>query len=329
MYEKSERVSVIAGAIAHSLNGNKEEAVRAAMLSRCDLMSEMVYEFTELQGIMGRYYAGHDGESGDIPQALDEMYMPRHAGDELPATTTGQALALAERIDTLVGIFGIGQPPSGSKDPFALRRAALGVVRILIERELSINLHELVGDSARNLGQRLSQKDAAQQVFDFMMERLRAYYQDQGIAHDTFDAVLAQKPEQPLDFHQRIQAVSEFRKLAEAESLAAANKRISNILKKVEGAIPDKVDEKLLQEQQEQALAQAVNTMSAEVMPLFEGRKYTSALQKLAGLREPVDDFFDHVMVMAEDEALKNNRLALLNRMRNLFLQVADLSQLQ
>ncbi|MBD3609798.1 MAG: glycine--tRNA ligase subunit beta, partial [Gammaproteobacteria bacterium] len=329
MADKTQRVAKLAGVIAHSLGANQQHAERAGQLSRCDLMSEMVYEFPELQGIMGRYYAAHDGEPGDIPAALDEMYMPRFAGDELPTTITGQALALAERIDTLTGIFGIGQPPTGSKDPFALRRAALGVVRIMIEQGLDLDLHELIAQAVESLGDRLSEKETATQVFDFIIERTRAYYQDQGIAHDIFDAVVEMRPTRPLDLHQRIEAVSEFRKLAEAESLAAANKRISNILKKVDGSIPDTVDEALLVEAQEKALASTISEMSDQVTPLFTQRQYTEALKSLAALREPVDAFFDHVMVMADDEALKNNRLSLLNRLRNLFLQVADLSRLQ
>ena len=329
MYEKTERVSALAGEIAEQLGGNRQEGQRAGLLSRCDLMSEMVYEFPELQGIMGRYYAQHDNESGDIPASLDEMYMPRFAGDELPATATGQALALAERLDTLSGIFGIGQPPTGSKDPFALRRAALGVVRILIERGLDLDLRQLCESAAAALGERLSESNTSEQVFDFMMERLRAYYQDQGIAHDTFDAVLELAPTHPLDFHQRIEAVTEFRKLAEAESLAAANKRISNILKKVDGTIPEQVDTSLLQEPQEKVLADTVAQMSAQLAPLFQQRAYAESLKSLAALKESVDEFFDHVMVMADDEALKNNRLALLNQLRNLFLQIADLSRLQ
>lgn len=329
IYDKSVRVSALAGEIAEQLGGNKPEAQRAGQLSRCDLLSEMVNEFPELQGIMGRYYAAHDKEAGDIPAALDEMYMPRFAGDELPATITGQALALAERIDTLVGIFGIGQLPTGSKDPFALRRAALGVVRILIERDLDLDLQQLCQSATTALGERLTATDTTQQVFAFIMERLRAYYQDQGIAHDTFDAVAELQPGRPLDFHQRIEAVTEFRKLAEAESLAAANKRISNILKKADGNIPPQVDHSLLQEPQEQLLASKITEMTDKTSPLFQQRAYTEALKSLAALRDPVDEFFDHVMVMADDEALKMNRLALLNQLRNLFLHIADLSRLQ
>jgi glycyl-tRNA synthetase beta chain len=329
MHDKSERVSQLAGVIAHSLGGDAEAAEHAGILSRCDLMTGMVSEFPELQGIMGRYYAAHDGEKGDIPQALDEMYMPRHAGDELPATVTGQALAIAERLDTLVGIFGIGQPPSGTKDPFALRRAALGVVRTIIERGLDLDLHALVNQAADALSDRLTEKAVVDQVFDFIMERTRAYYADQGVAHDTFDAVLELKPSKPLDFHQRIQAVSEFRKLAEAESLAAANKRISNILKKAEVAVPKSIDAGLLQEAQEKDLVTKLEEIRKQVEPLFEQRDYAESLKVLAGLRETVDAFFDHVMVMAEDSKLRDNRLALLNGLRNLFLQVADISRLQ
>lgn len=329
MLDKSERVSQLAGVIAHSLGGNDAAAKRAGMLSRCDLMTGMVSEFPELQGIMGRYYAKHDAEPGDIPQALDEMYMPRHAGDQLPATQTGQALAIAERLDTLVGIFGIGQPPTGSKDPFALRRAALGVVRIIIEGELDLDLLALVNTAATGLQGRLSEANTVDQVFDFIMERTRAYYADQGVAHDTFDAVLELKPTRPLDFHQRLQAVGEFRKLVEAESLAAANKRISNILTKAEANAPGKVDTKLLQEAAEKALATKLEEIRGQLEPLFAQRNYTESLMVLSGLRETVDAFFDQVMVMAEDSKLRDNRLALLQGIRSLFLQVADISRLQ
>ncbi|MDH5445491.1 MAG: glycine--tRNA ligase subunit beta [Gammaproteobacteria bacterium] len=329
LYEKSQRVSQLAGEIASQLGSDKQQAQRAALLSRCDLMSEMVYEFPELQGIMGRYYASHDKEPGDIAQALDEFYMPRFAGDELPQTQTGQALALAERIDTLVGIFGIGQPPTGSKDPFALRRAALGVLRILIEKRLDLDLQALIQQAVDLLKAKLSTKDAGSQVFDFLMERLRAYYQDQGVAHDSYEAVLEVHPASPMDFDDRIKAVTAFRAMAEAESLAAANKRISNIIKKAEVKIPASYKDNLLQDKEEKELAKQLAAVSKKVEPLLAKHDYENAMKAMAGLRDVVDAFFDKVMVMAEDNKLRDNRLALLNQLRNLFLGVADISVLQ
>ncbi|MDH5408879.1 MAG: glycine--tRNA ligase subunit beta [Gammaproteobacteria bacterium] len=329
LYEKSQRVSKIAGDIAKQLGSDKQQAQRAALLSRCDLMSEMVYEFPELQGIMGRYYASHDKEPGDIAQALDEFYMPRFAGDELPQTQTGQALALAERIDTLVGIFGIGQPPTGSKDPFALRRAALGVLRIIIECKLDLDLQKYIDQAVKLLQDKIKAKNIGEQVFDFLMERLRAYYQDQGVAHDTFEAVLEVKPVKPVDFDDRINAVTAFRKMAEAESLAAANKRISNIIKKAKVKIPAKFDKKLLQDQEEKELATQLAATTKEVTPLLKNHDYENAMQAMAKLRDVVDTFFDKVMVMSDDKKLRDNRLALLNQLRDLFLNVADISVLQ
>lgn len=329
LHEKSQRVSRLAADMAKQLGGDKQQAQRAAMLSRCDLMSEMVYEFPELQGIMGRYYAAHDKEPGDIAQALDEFYMPRFAGDELPATKTGQALALAERIDTLVGIFGIGQPPTGSKDPFALRRAALGVLRIMIECSLDLDLKAQIDQAVSLLKDKLTVKDTGKQVFEFLMERLRAYYQDQGVAHDTFEAVLEVEPVKPIDFHDRIKAVGGFRQMVEAESLAAANKRISNILKKAKVKIADSYKDKLLQDKEEKELAKQLAAVSKKVDPLLAKHDYENAMKAMAGLRDVVDAFFDKVMVMAEDTKLRDNRLALLNQLRNLFLGVADISVLQ
>jgi glycyl-tRNA synthetase beta chain len=332
LYDKSERVARLAGRIAEAMDANPEWAERAGWLAKCDLMSEMVYEFPDLQGIMGRYYASHDGEAEEIALAMDEQYMPRFAGDELPATATGQALAIADKLDTLVGIFGIGQPPTGSKDPFALRRAALGLLRIIIERQLSLDLQDMVAQAAKSLGDRLTVKDVTAQVFDFMMDRLRAYYHDVGVAPDVYDAVHAQRPTQPYDFDRRVRAVNHFLTLAEAESLAAANKRISNILRQAEEKgiqVPASVDAGLLNEETEKVLAAQIVAMEVEVLPLFEDRDYEAALSKLAGLRETVDAFFDVVMVMTDDEAVRGNRLALLNSLRNLFLRVADLSRLQ
>ena len=328
LYDKSARVAQLAAYIADQLGADAALAVRAAELGKCDLITNMVFEFTELQGIMGRYYANHDGEAAEVAAALDEQYMPRFAGDELPASTTGQILALAERLDTLAGIFGIGQKPTGAKDPFGLRRAALGALRLLIEKQLPLDLADLLDKAADSLTAQLGSKPATNDTLDYILERLRGYYQEQGIGADVVEAVAALKPTQPLDFDRRVKAVAAFRQLSAAESLAAANKRISNILKKVDGELPETVKADLLQLPAEQALAQAVQAQQDKVLPLFASGDYEAALLSLAELREPVDQFFDDVMVMADDVALKNNRLALLNSLRGLFLRVADLSVL-
>lgn len=329
IYDKSQRVAAIAEKIAEVIGSDPAHAARAAQLAKCDLMTEMVGEFPELQGIMGRYYASYDGEATEVALALDEQYMPRFAGDELPQGKTGQALAIADKLDTLIGIFGIGQVPSGDKDPFALRRSALGALRIVIEQGLDIDLLEMLEHAAEtNIG--LFDNDhVITQVFEFMMGRLKAYYHDAGVAPDTFEAVLAQRPTRPIDFDARLKAVTAFRQLPEAESLAAANKRISNILRKTDEAIPEQVDTVLLQEEAEKALHSQVETLAVTVAPLYAARDYEAALKQLAGLREVVDNFFDQVMVMADDAAIRGNRLALLKCLSGLFLEVADLSQLQ
>lgn len=328
LYDKSGRVAQLAAYIAQQLDADETLAVRAAELGKCDLVTSMVFEFTELQGTMGRYYAQHDGEAAEVATAMEEQYMPRFAGDELPATATGRILALAERLDTLAGIFGIGQKPTGAKDPFALRRAALGVLRILIELQLPLDLADLLDKAADSLTAQLGKKPDTQEALDYILERLRAYYQEQGIGAELVEAVASLKPTQPLDFDRRVKAVAAFRQLTAAESLAAANKRISNILKKVEGELPEAVSAAWLQLDAEKALADAVQVQQDKVTPLFAAGDYEAALLSLAELREPVDKFFDEVMVMAEDMALRNNRLALLNQMRGLFLRVADLSVL-
>jgi glycyl-tRNA synthetase beta chain len=327
--DKQQRVAELAGHIAAAIGGNADLARRAAALAKCDLVTQMVFEFPELQGIMGRYYAFHDGEPEEVAVALDEQYRPRFAGDDLPAHVTGQALALADRLDSLVGIFAIGQPPSGDKDPFGLRRAALGVLRILIEGERDLDLHALLGRAASLLPAELQAGQVVDAAFDYMMERLRGYYADSGIAIDTFDAVLVRRPRRPLDFHRRLRAVEDFRQLVESNSLAAANKRIRNILRKTEQAIPEQVDAALLRADAERELAQALAPLAVSVAALFDAGRYTEGLQQLAALRAPVDRFFDEVMVMAEEADLRANRLALLATLEALFLRVADLSRLQ
>jgi glycyl-tRNA synthetase beta chain len=329
LYEKSDRVLKLADKIASALGANRSWARRAGELSKNDLFTQMVGEFPELQGIMGRYYAINDGEPEEVAQALDEQYMPRFAGDELPRTSTGQGLALADKLDTLVGIFGIGNAPSGDKDPFGLRRAALGCLRILIEGELDLDLEQLLVAAAKNYSPEFKTSKVSSEVYDFMMERLRSYYLEDGIGTDVFEAVLARRPTRPYDFHRRIRAVADFRGLPEAKSLAAANKRIRNILKQAGGVTKDKVEETLLDEPAERHLATRLAEIDAKVRPLLEKSDYTGALTQLAGLRDSVDAFFDDVLVMCEDEALKNNRLALLKNLSTLFLEAADISRLQ
>ncbi len=332
LYDKTQRVVQLAGSIATKLSANKEWAERAAWLAKCDLMTEMVCEFPDLQGIMGRYYALHDGEAEEVALAQDEQYMPRFAGDELPATVTGQAVAIADKLDTLVGMFGIGQPPTGSKDPFALRRSALGLLRIIIECQLPLDLPDMVQQASAALSDKITAKNVVDQVVDFMMDRLRAYYKDSGVAAEVFESVLAQRPTQPFDFDRRVRAVNHFLSLPEANSLAAANKRIANILRQADEkniVVPDAIDISKLADISEQALAAQLKTMAQQVTPLFDKRDYEPALARLAGLRETVDQFFDKVMVMTDDAPLRDNRLALLTQLQNLFLRVADLSRLQ
>jgi len=329
LYDKTERLSALAGEIAARLGGDRALAVQAARLSKCDLLTHMVGEFPELQGIMGRYYALAEGLPAELAESLDEQYWPRHAGGRLPVTVSGRGLAIADKLDTLVGAFAIGQVPSGDKDPYALRRAALGVLRTMIECALPLDLDELLMHAARAYPASLAAQNVVAQVFDFMMERLRAYYAEAGTRHDVFDAVLAQRPTRPYDFELRIRAVTAFREMPEAEPLAAANKRIRNILKQTDETIPAEVAVKQLVEPAEHALYQQLSALSEEVTSLFDAGQYTPALQRLAGLREAVDGFFDKVMVMTDDGGLRRNRLALLARLNGLFLRAADFSRLQ
>ncbi|HCW89529.1 MAG TPA: glycine--tRNA ligase subunit beta [Marinobacter sp.] len=328
IHDKSVRVAALAKKIAEAIDSDPALAERAAMLAKTDLVTEMVLEFTDLQGVMGEYYARHDGEPEEVAKALNEQYMPRFAGDDLPGTLTGCAVAIADRIDSLVGLFGINQPPSGTRDPFGLRRASLGVLRIIIERELPLDLQTLCEWATENFTV-LTEQNTASTVVDYMLERFRAHYDEQGISAEVYLAVHARRPTRPLDFDRRVKAVEAFRQLPEAQALAGANKRVSNILTKQGGDnIGETVDASLLQEAGEKTLAEQVEQQAKIVLPLFEQGDYSSALRSLAQLREPVDRFFDEVMVMADDEAVRNNRLALLNRLRNLFLRVADISLL-
>ena len=329
LFDKKERISELAGRIAKLIGDQPGHAERAAQLCKCDLLTNMVNEFPELQGIMGRYYATHDGEADAVAIAIEEHYLPRFAGDDLPATATGQAVALADRLDSMVGIFATGQQPTGVKDPFALRRAALGVIRICIEQQLDLDLETLLNAAADALEQKIDARSAVNDVFVYIMDRLLGYYQDKGVDTDLIDAVLATRPTRLLDLDRRIKACQAFRSLPEASSLAAANKRISNILKKTDEDIPGQVDISQLVDNAEKELATVLNELNTEVVPLMEAGDYTPALTRLAALRESVDAFFDEVMVMVDDDALRANRLALLRNLSSLFLRVADLSRLQ
>lgn len=328
VFEKTERIAALAKQIAAQLGADETLAERAGTLCKSDLVTEMVLEFDNMQGIAGYYYARNDGENEEVAQAMQEQYLPKFAGDALPETTTGAIIALADRLDTITGIFGIGQVPTGSKDPFALRRASLGVLRILVEKQLDLDLMQLLIAAHSQLPLRGNDPVAdVTKVLDYMLERFRAWYEDAGIPVEVFLAVSARKVSNPLDIDQRVKAVHEFYQLPQAQALAAANKRVANILAK-SGAPTGALDPALLQESAEKALTEAVQTKAKVVEPLFAKRAYTEALTQLADLQEPVDAFFDQVMVNAEDEQLRNNRLALLQQLGDLFLAVADISLL-
>jgi glycyl-tRNA synthetase beta chain len=346
LYDKTERVRTLAAEIATAIGGDASLADRAAQLSKCDLITTMVGEFPELQGLMGRYYAHHDGEHEEVCEAQQEQYLPRFAGDALPATRTGMAVSVADKLDTIAGIFAIGQKPSGTRDPFGLRRAALGLLRIAIERRLDLDFQHLIAHAtssaaadiarvASERGQPVPAIDTGRlndDVYEYVFDRLRAYYLEGnpgfGVTSEMFDAVLATRPGSPLDFDARLRALGEFLSLPDAASLAAANKRIANILRKSTESVGEQVDEDLLRDPAEQVLGEQVTAMAKQVEPRFAAREYTQALRQLSALRKAVDDFFDSVMVMAEDAALRKNRLALLKRLQGLFMRVADLSRL-
>ncbi|MFV3316069.1 MULTISPECIES: glycine--tRNA ligase subunit beta [unclassified Pseudomonas] len=328
VFDKAERVSRLAAYIAPFIGGSAANAGRAGLLSKCDLATEMVGEFPEMQGIAGYYYAVNDGEPQDVALALNEQYMPRGAGAELPETLTGAAVAIADKLDTLVGIFGIGMLPTGSKDPYALRRAALGVLRILIEKQLDLDLTAAVEFAVKQYGAKVKAAGLADQVLEFIFDRLRARYEDEGVDVATYLSVRALKPASALDFDQRVQAVQAFRKLPEAEALAAVNKRVSNLLSKAEGAIADQVEPKYFDNANEFSLYSAIQQADQAVQPMAAARQYSESLARLAALRDPVDAFFEAVMVNAEDAKVRANRYALLSRLRGLFLGVADISLL-
>jgi len=291
-------------------------------------MTDMVGEFAALQGVMGKRYAQVGGEADEVAIALDEQYKPRGAADSTPSTTTGQILAISDKLDTVVGIFAIGQKPTGEKDPYALRRASLGILRTLIERELDLDLRQAIDASAELYADTIDAASVRDQVFEFMLERLRAYYLDRGVLIDVFDAVSAMKPSRPLDFDKRIKAVTAFRALPEAESLSAANKRAGNILKKAEQADGTIVNAGLFELEEEETLYNELESLKSKTEPMFESGDYETALRDLSALRKPVDDFFDHVMVMTDNIDVRNNRIALLSKMNALFMRAADLSRL-
>lgn len=327
--DKTRRVAAVAVAIAERIGADKSHAERAAVLSKCDLNTEMVLEFPELQGIMGEAYALHDGENPEVCRALREQYLPRNASDELPLSQTGICLALADRLDTLTGIFGIGQKPTGVKDPFALRRAALGVLNILVNRQLDLDLKELIQLALAQHTNLPKAAEVSNELLDYMLDRFRAWYQAQGIATEVFLAVRSRGVTHPLDFDRRVQAVATFSKLPEAAALAAANKRVSNLLGKLDAPVAADINKALLTEAAEVTLAEQLAVKDIDVAPFYAQGDYQAALNCLASLREPVDQFFDQVMVMADDPAIRTNRLALLASLQALFLHTADIAQLQ
>ncbi len=329
LWDKSTRIAKLAVALSAITGANPADAEKAALLAKCDLTSELVGEFPELQGIAGTYYARIEGENTEVSEALGEQYLPKFAGDVLPKTKTGTTIALADRLDTLVGIFGIGQAPTGSKDPFALRRSAIGILRLIIENELDVTIEELVNLALQGYGDIVKDHDKTRaDAVAFLEGRYRAKYEDQGVAVDVLQAVQALAPKSPLDFDKRVNAVNHFRTLPEAAALAAANKRVANILAK-EAAPEGSVVEANLVEDAEKALFAELQAVTPVVEPLLAAKDYTAALSKLAALRAPIDAFFDGVMVMADDADLKANRLRLLAQLRNLFTAVADVSVLQ
>lgn len=329
VYEKTQRVMSLAAKIAEHIGSDANHAKRAAELSKADLVSDMVLEFDKMQGIAGCYYALNDGEPAEVANAIKDQYLPKFAGDKLPESSTGCAVALADRLDTIVGIFGIGQPPTGSKDPFALRRATLGVLRIIVEKDLNLDLRTLLNQAQQQHNNLTVTDNLTETVLNYMLERFRAWYEEDQIKAEVFLAVSAKGLSQPLDINQRVRAVHNFSQLPEAQALAAANKRVSNILAKLDDKTQlNAVDSALLSDEAEIALAQLVQAKADEISPMLTQRQYTEALTSLASLRETIDRFFDDVMVMVDDEAVRNNRLALLKQLRGLFFEVADISLL-
>lgn len=327
LFDKTERVAHLAGLIAEKLGADVAQAKRAALLAKTDLMTNMVGEFANLQGTMGRYYAAADGEDLAVANAQEEQYFPKQSGGEIPKAAISVALAVAEKIDTLAGIFSAGLIPTGDKDPYALRRATLGILRTVIENGLDLDVVELLDAALAQFSHQFDKAETRNKVIGFIFDRLKGYCLDQGFSNDEFEAVLAVNPTRPFDFWLRIKAVQSFRALPEAESLAAANKRIINILKKSEQAVSETIG--TLVEAQEKNLLVAAEESETAILPLLAERNYPLALSRLAQLRDTVDAFFDHVMVNTDDVALRNSRLALLAKLSNQFLRIADISKLQ
>ncbi|MGO4892283.1 glycine--tRNA ligase subunit beta [Flavobacterium sp. W21_SRS_FM6] len=328
LLDKSKRISTLSGLIAKTLHQDEVSASRAGLLSKTDLMTNMVMEFPDVQGIMGMYYAKLDGESVEVANALNEQYKPRFSGDSLPLTPISIAVALADKIDTLVGIFGIGQIPKGDKDPFALRRAAIGVLRIIIESKLALDLNDLVENSIAAFGDKVKTQDLKTNVVDFILARFKALYLEQGIGVDVIQAVLEIRPTYPAEFAARIEAINQFKTNDAAEALAAANKRVANILAKNPISAANTINIDLLTEDAEVRLVEALNTAQTEVEGFTDASDYTNALNVLATLRGPIDSFFDSVMVMVDDPAVRMNRLSILLKLRSLFLTCGDISLL-
>jgi len=328
--DKAQRVAALAEHLATATGGDSGLAKRAALLCKADLVTLMVGEFPSLQGLMGRDYAAQDGEPEEVAQAIYEHYLPRYAGDEIPQTGTGCAVAIADKLDTLTGLFVIGQPPTGDKDPFALRRAALGILRIMVVKKIKVDLTDIIGVALAQYQQLNAAPELRESIFEFFLERFRAWYQEEGISPQVFQAVYARRPGQPYDFQQRLYAVNDFATMTDAQALSAANKRVGNILAKLNHEeVAEEVNEQLLIEPEERELATLVNQKQQQVAPLLSAQDYKAILGSLAELRPAVDRFFDRVMVMCEEDTLRQNRLALLKQLRELFLQVADISLLQ
>lgn len=329
IFDKSERVAGLCKSISQELGADTANSVRAAYLAKCDLLTRMVGEFADLQGLMGSYYAEHDSEPGEVSAALREQYLPGFAGDQLPESLVGSVLAVSDKLDTIVSLFGINQPPTGSKDPFGLRRSAIGILRILIENELDLDILKTIDFSVRAYKNIELEPNTTAHVFEFFLDRFRSLYQEAGISSTVFESVFVLKPTRPLDFHHRVQAVQSFTKLTEAQALASANKRVSNLLSKQQptDSLP-KCKISLLREPAEHELYQAIQSKKVEVAPLIEKGDYTMCLRSLSTLKTSVDAFFDSVLVIHEDDMIRINRLALLHQLRDLFLKTADISYL-
>lgn len=331
VFDKVQRLVHVARTLANHLELDAPMAARAALLSKSDLVTDMVGEFPELQGTIGRYYAEADGEPTEVSRAIEEHYFPRHAGGDLPTSSAGRVVALADKADTILGIFSTGEEPTGDKDPFGLRRSAVGLIRIMIESGVELDLNDLIdaGAAAYAASGRPIARDVRERAVQFITERYRSLYDTEGFGADEIAAVMAEHDSHPLDFDQRLRALASFRKHRDAESLAASNKRIRNILRRSEETIPNRFAADLFQDPAEQALADAVMQMSSRIAPLVARRDYAKALHQLVELKKPIDQFFDQVMVMAEETDLRRNRLALLRQLSDLFGAIADISLLQ